>query len=60
MNELSLRAKLNGLTIATIVALCLLSIIMLMGLRSQLLTDRQEKVRSLVEVAQATVSLYEK
>ena len=60
MNELSLRAKLNGLTIATIVALCLLSIIMLMGLRSQLLTDRQEKVRNLVEVAQATVSLYEK
>ena len=60
MSGLSLRAKLNGLTIVAIFGLCLLSVIVLIGERNQLLTDRQEKIRNLVEVAQATVSLYEK
>ena len=57
---MSLRSKLNTLTVITIAGLCLLSAIVLMGERSQLLEDRQEKIRNLVEVAQATVSLYEK
>ena len=57
---ISLRTKLNGLTIVAIVGLCILSAIILMGQRNQLLEDRQEKIRNLVEVAQATVSLYEK
>jgi methyl-accepting chemotaxis protein len=59
-NGLSLRSKLNGLTLIAVVGLCLLSLIVLMGERSQLLADRQEKIRNLVEVAQATVGLYEK
>ena len=57
---ISLRAKLNALTVIAVVGLCLLSVIILMGERSQLLADRKEKIRNLVEVAQATVSLYEK
>ena len=57
---ISLRVKLNGLTVIAVVGLCLLSVIILMGERSQLLADRKEKIRNLVEVAQATVSLYEK
>jgi methyl-accepting chemotaxis protein len=59
-NGMSLRTKLHGLTAITVVGLCVLVIVVLMGERSQLLADRQEKIRNLVEVAQATVSLYEK
>ncbi len=59
-NGMSLRSKLNGLTAITVVGLCVLVVVVLLGERSQLLTDRQEKIRNLVEVAQATVSLYEK
>ena len=57
---MSLRTKLRGLTIATIMGLCVLFAVLLTNERSQLLSDRQEKVRNLVEVAHATVSLYEK
>ena len=56
----SLRTKLNGLTVITIVGLCILVVIVLMGEKSQLLADRQDKIRNLVEVAQATISGYEK
>ena len=59
-NAMSLRTKLNGLTAITVVGLCLLAAIVLIGERNQLLADRKEKVRNLVEVAHATVSLYEK
>ncbi len=59
-NGMSLRTKLNGLTAITVVGLCILVIVVLLGERSQLLADRQEKIRNLVEVAHATVSLYEK
>lgn len=59
-NGMSLRTKLNGLTAITVAGLCVLVVVVLLGERSQLLTDRQEKIRNLVEVAQATVSLYEK
>ena len=58
--ELSLRNKLRGLTMATIIGLCVLFAVLLSNERNQLLSDRQEKVRNLVEVAHATVSLYEK
>ena len=56
----SLRTKLNGLTVITIVGLCILVVIVLMGEKSQLLADRKNKIRNLVEVAQATISGYEK
>jgi methyl-accepting chemotaxis protein len=59
-NGMSLRARLNWLTAITVVGLCLLAVIVLLGERSQLLADRKEKIRNLVEVAQATVGLYEK
>ncbi len=59
-NGLSLRTKLNTLTATTVVGLCVLVAIILMGEKSQLLADRKEKIRSLVEVAYATVSSYEK
>ncbi len=60
MSTMSLRSKLKGLTAVTVVGLCLLSAIVLIGERNQLLSDRQDKVRNLVEVAQSTVSMYEK
>ena len=56
----SLRTKLNGLTVITIVGLCILVVIVLMGEKGQLLADRKNKIRNLVEVAQATISGYEK
>lgn len=57
---LSLRAKLIALTVATVVGLAVLFTILLMNERQQLLSDRQEKVRNLVEVAYTTVAHYEK
>jgi len=60
MSKLTLRSRLNALTAITIIGLCLLSAIVLFGERNQLLADRQEKVRNLVEVAQTTVGMYEK
>ena len=60
INGLSLRSKLNLLTGLTVIALCLLATIVLIGEKNQLVADRKDKVRSLVEVAQATVALYEK
>ena len=56
----SLRTKLNGLTVITIVGLCILVAIVLLGEKKQLLADREIKIRNLVEVAQATISGYEK
>jgi methyl-accepting chemotaxis protein len=57
---LSLRAKLIALTVATVIGLAALFTILLMNERQQLLNDRQEKVRNLVEVAYTTVAHYEK
>ena len=51
----SLCTKLNGLTVITIVGLCILVVIVLMGEKGQLLADRKNKIRNLVEVAQATI-----
>lgn len=57
---ISLRTKLNGLTAIIVVGLCILITVVLIGEKSQLLADRKDKIRSLVEVAYATVSNYEK
>ena len=59
-NGLSLRAKLIGVTIGTIVALCVLFGVLLANQRSQLLADRQDKVRNLVEAAYSVVAHFEK
>lgn len=60
MNRMSLRTKLNGLTAVVVVALLVLVAVVLQGERRQLMADRQEKVRNLVETAQSVVALYEK
>lgn len=60
MSKMSLRSKLNSLTAITILGLCLLSGIVLVGERNQLIADRQERVRNLVEIAQSTVAMFEK
>jgi len=57
---MTLRGKLAAMTIATIAALILLFSVLLINSKSQMLGDRQDKVRNLVEVAHATVALYEK
>jgi methyl-accepting chemotaxis protein len=48
------------MTIATIAALIILFAVLLINGKSQMLGDRQDKVRNLVEVAHATVAHYEK
>ena len=60
IKNMSLRTRLNGLTVITIAGLCLLAAIVLIGEKNQLLADRKDKIRSLVEVAHATASFYEK
>ena len=60
INNMSLRTRLNGLTVITVIGLCLLVAIILIGEKNQLLADRKDKIRSLVEVAHATASFYEK
>lgn len=57
---MSLRGKLTAMTLATIAALILLFAILLINGKSQMLEDRENKVRNLVEVAHTTVALYEK
>lgn len=56
----TLRGKLAAMTLATIGALIVLFTILLINDRSQMLGDRQDKVRNLVEVAHATVAHFEK
>ncbi len=58
--EMMLRSRLNSLTAITIAGLCLLIVVVLIGEKNQLLLDRQEKVRNLVEVAHTTVTHFEK
>ena len=57
---MTLRGKLTAMTIATIGALIVLFAVLLINGKSQMLGDRQDKVRNLVEVAHATVANYEK
>ncbi len=56
----SLRTKLNGLTVITIVGLCILVVIVLMGEKSQLLADRKNKTRNVVEVAHGVFEAFYK
>lgn len=58
-SSMSLRNRLITLTVATVVGLSVLFVVVLMNQRAQLLSDRQEKVRNLVEVAHATVTHFE-
>ena len=58
--NISLHAKLRGLTVATVAGLCVLFTVLLANERAQLLSDREDKVRNLVEAAQAMVAHYEK
>ena len=57
---MSLRTKLRSLTLITITSLCVLFVVLLNNERNQLLIDRQDKVRNLVEVAAAIVTHFEK
>ena len=57
---MTLRGKLAAMTIATVGALILLFAVLLINSKNQMLGDRQDKVRNLVEVAHATVAHYEK
>jgi len=57
---IGLRTKLIGMTVATVVALGILFTVLLFNERSQLMRDRQDKVRNLVEVAHSTLAYYEK
>jgi len=59
-NGMSLKAKLQLLSIVNIVALIVLVFVFLQSEKSQLLQDRQEKIRNLVEVAHATITHFEK
>ncbi|WP_412480391.1 methyl-accepting chemotaxis protein [Azonexus sp. IMCC34839] len=56
---MSLRSKLMTMSVATVLALTVLFIVLLINSKSQMLGDRQDKVRNLVEVAHATVAHYE-
>ena len=56
---MSLRGKLTAMTIGTVLALVALFAVLLISSKSQMMEDRQAKVRNLVEVAHATVAYYE-
>ena len=56
---ISLRSKLMGMSVATVLALTVLFVVLLLSSKSQMLEDRQDKVRNLVEVANATLAYYE-
>ena len=56
---MTLRGKLVAMTLGTIAALIVLFTVLLINGKSQMLGDRQDKVRNLVEVAHATVAHYE-
>jgi len=57
---ITLRGKLSAMTIATIAALIVLFTVLLISSKNQMLDDRENKVRNLVEVAHATVAQFEK
>lgn len=58
--KMTLRSKLLGMTLATILALCVLFAVLLVNQRQQLLSDRQDKVRNLVETAHSVLVHFEK
>ena len=56
---MTLRGKLDAMTLGTIAALIVLFTALLINGKSQMLGDRQDKVRNLVEVAHTTVAHFE-
>jgi methyl-accepting chemotaxis protein len=56
---MTLRAKLTWMTVVTVVTLCVLFIGLLNFQKNQLLSDRQDKLRTLVESAYGVVSHFE-
>lgn len=60
LKDLSLQAKLVGLSVVTIAALAMLTGVSLMSTRTQLIEDRKEKILNLVEVAHATAAHFER
>jgi methyl-accepting chemotaxis protein len=58
--EMPLRTKLVGLTVAIIIALCVLFAVALSNEKAQLLSDRQDKIRNVVEVAHSVVDSFHK
>ena len=57
--SMSLRAKLTWMTLVTIGTLCILFVFLLSYQKNQLMTDRQDKLRTLVESAVAVVAHFE-
>lgn len=57
---MSLRSKLLAMTVMTVAALAVLFTVLLINGKSQMLEDRQAKVRNLVEVAHGTLVFFEK
>jgi methyl-accepting chemotaxis protein len=57
---MSLRSKLFGLTIATVVALSVLFAVVLSNEKNQLLADRQDKTRNVVEAATGVLEYFHK
>ena len=55
----SLRGKLAAMTVATILALIALIAVVLINSRNELLNDRKEKVRNLVETAHSQIAAYD-
>ena len=56
---MTLRGKLLAMTVATILALVALFAVVLINSRNELLNDRKEKVRNLVETAHTQIAYYE-
>jgi methyl-accepting chemotaxis protein len=59
VSHMSLRGKLSAMTLATIGALIILFVVLLVDGKQRMMEDRQKKVRNLVEVAHATIARYE-
>ena len=59
MSNLTLRAKLTWMTIVTVATLCALFIALLSFQKNQLMSDRQDKLRTLVESASGVVAHFE-
>ena len=58
-STLTLRGKLTAMTLATIIALVVLFVFLLIDGKQRVMLERQDKVRNLVEVAHATAAHYE-
>ena len=59
MNTMTLQQKLLAMTVTTVITLCLLIGIVLFNTKNQLMEDREDKVRNLVETAHSLVAYHE-